>query len=106
LRPNLLAGFLFDHIAALAAGDGEPENAARLMGHADQWYAIEQAPRGPATEAKVMRLALAAIDAAIGEAERTRLRAEGSGFSDAQADALARRVLREGSASARAVEVR
>jgi predicted ATPase/DNA-binding winged helix-turn-helix (wHTH) protein len=89
LRPNLYAGVLFNHLALLAVRAGDAESAARLLGHADQWYLTYQSPQRQTTEQRVMEPAVAAIVAAIGEAACKRLRAEGAALDDVQADALA-----------------
>ena len=92
MRPDLWAPRLFDAVALLAARSGDPADAglaARFVGHADRWYAAMQMPQRAAAEARVLGLALAAIDAAIGEAERRKEREEGAALSDEQADRLA-----------------
>ena len=92
MRPDLWAPRLFDAVALLAARSGDPADAglaARFVGHADRWYAAMQMPQRAAAEARVLGLALAAIDAAIGEAERRKEREEGASLSDEQADRLA-----------------
>ena len=92
MRPNLWAPQLFDAVALLAARTGDAADvrlAARFIGHADRWYADNQMPQRAAAEGRVLALALAAIDAAIGEEERRTRREEGAALSDAQADQLA-----------------
>lgn len=100
MRPHLYAGVLFNHLALLAVRAGDATTAARLLGHADDWYARNQSPRRQAAEQQVMEPALAAIVAALGEPECRRLRAEGAKLDELQAEALAWRVL--GAAGAKA----
>ena len=68
LRLNLYAGVLFNHLSLLAARAGDARLAARLLGHADRWYADNQSPHRQATEALLLDLAVLAIDAALGPA--------------------------------------
>jgi len=96
LRPNLWAPALFDAVALLSARTGDAADAelgARFIGHADQWYAANQTPQRAAAEARVQSLALAAIDAAVGEEARRKFREEGMALSDEQADKLAAALL-------------
>ncbi len=96
LRLNLFAAPLFDAVALLSARTGDAADAvmaARFIGYADQWYAVNQTPQRAAAEARVQSLALAAIDAAIGEDARRKVREEGMVLSDEQADKLAAALL-------------
>jgi hypothetical protein len=93
LRPNLYANVLFNHLALLAARAGQAERGARLLGHADRWYAANRSPRRQRVEARTLALALPALQAALGEARCEALRAEGATLDDLAADALAAALL-------------
>jgi hypothetical protein len=89
LRPQLYANVLFNHLALLAARGVQAELGARLLGHADRWYAANQTPMRQAIEAKTLALALPALAAALGAERVAALRAEGAALDDRTADALA-----------------
>ncbi|MEY4750538.1 MAG: hypothetical protein RIQ60_2752 [Pseudomonadota bacterium] len=89
LRPQHYANVLFNHLALLAARDGQAELGARLLGHADRWYAANQTPARQAIEARVMALTLPSLTEALGPTRLAGLRAEGASLDEALADALA-----------------
>ena len=93
VRRHLYAGVLFNHLSLIAARDGNLHAAARLLGHADAWYAQNQLSRRQATEARVMEPALDLIVAGVGAGAAAQLRTEGAALDDAAADALATRFL-------------
>jgi len=66
-----------DHLALLAARDGRPHTAARLLGLADAAYARLKDAR-QALEAQAAAAVESAVRAALGEAVVAALRAEGS----------------------------
>jgi hypothetical protein len=73
---------LVDSLALLAAGQGRPVDAARLLGVADAWYAAHQEERQP-NEAALERRSASALDAALGPAVHAAERAGGRGLADA-----------------------
>ena len=78
LRLNLYAGVLFNHLSLLAARTNDVRLAARLLGHADRWYADNQSPHRQATQAMLLDQSVLAIDAAPGPAEREGVRRVGA----------------------------
>jgi predicted ATPase/DNA-binding winged helix-turn-helix (wHTH) protein len=82
---------LADLSALLAALEGRPRNAVRLVGYADATYAALRDSR-QVTEARSVDRALALARAALGEAEVERLRAAGAALD---IDAAARETLAE-----------
>jgi predicted ATPase/DNA-binding winged helix-turn-helix (wHTH) protein len=93
MRPQLYAGILFNHLALLALRAGQPDLAARLLGHAERWYRDNQNPRPQATEARLLQILQPALDQALAPGRCTELRAQGADLSDHQADALAWQLL-------------
>lgn len=86
-------GFLvLDQLALIAARKGRFETSARILGFTDGWYAANKEPRQP-NEAELAQRASDLINAALGEDEHARLRAEGAGMTKARAEALARAML-------------
>jgi hypothetical protein len=88
MRQNEAGADLFNILALIAVRSGEPAMAARMLGHVDAWVASSQYDLAP-NEARAAAEATVEIDAAIGAAERARLRNEGAAMTDAEADALA-----------------
>lgn len=92
MRAHSTESALADHCTLLAAQEGRPRSAARLVGYADTTYAAQRDSR-QATEAQSVERALALARAALGEAEVERLRATGAALDLAGAarEALAER---------------
>jgi tetratricopeptide (TPR) repeat protein len=88
MRQNEAGADLFTILALVAIRSGQPESAARMLGHVDAWVEKSQYDLAP-NEARAAAEAGREIDIAIGPAEHARLRKEGALLTDAEADTLA-----------------
>jgi hypothetical protein len=91
---NEMSMSLFDNLALQAVHQGKAAIAARMLGLADRRYASGDDVR-QANEARMMRMASAAIERALGTDEFSRLRAEGATMAAEHAYALAEQILAE-----------
>ncbi len=82
--PHLVA----DHLALLAALEGRPEDAARLVGYADAAYRRRAQGREP-NEAAARARAAALAEQTLGSAREEALRAEGETLADAEVQRVA-----------------
>jgi hypothetical protein len=89
---NAFDDSMADHCALLAALEGRPRQAARLLGYAEARHAANRDSRQP-TEAQSAERALALVRAALGEAEVERLKVAGAALTveAAAEEALAER---------------
>ncbi len=85
-------GLILSHVAVLCALTARPDDAARLLGCSDAWYAANQS-RPNSTVAKLENIASAELNASLGAAEFTRLRALGAAMLGDQPYRLARSVI-------------
>jgi hypothetical protein len=85
-------GWVFTTFSLLAARTGNAATGALLLGCANSWLDASAQVRKP-VDALVAQLAAAAIDSAIGSAERARLHADGKALSTLEAEAVATRIL-------------
>ena len=85
-------GWVFTTFSLLAARTGNAATGALLLGCANSWLDASAQVRKP-VDAIVGQLAAAAIDSAIGSAERARLHADGKALSILEAEALATKIL-------------
>jgi predicted ATPase/class 3 adenylate cyclase len=83
--------FVLDALALVAAELGLFEDAARLMGHVENWYATHADQRQP-NEEHIARLAKEAIESGVGETRFDAARQEGVLLSQAEAEFLASRI--------------
>jgi len=88
MRGNEAGADVFNILALIAAMGGRHAQAARMLGHVDAWVERSQYALAP-NEARAAAEAGAAIDAALGPQEHARLRKEGAGLTDEEADRLA-----------------
>ena len=85
------AGFLVDHLALLAARQGQADVATQLAAWSDGWYRANDHQR-EANEARARREADAIAHAALGRDAWARAAALGAALDDAAALELARSV--------------
>jgi hypothetical protein len=88
MRQNEAGADVFNILALIAVRSGQPDVAARMLGHVDTWVATSQYHLAP-NEARAAEEAGREIDAAIGTEAHARLRKEGAAMNDAEADRLA-----------------
>jgi hypothetical protein len=92
---NEMGSLLFELLALLAAGAGDFAVAAQMLGFAESRHTADDDVT-QANEARMMQLAAAAIDAALGKDEHVRLRTTGAKLTSEQARALQQQILADG----------